>query len=91
MIVTAAATTSAPAPTSSQRGRFEGLDARVVLCTIQGWLRTLAPDGRVMPALSDLVVRPPSNLNVVVFSELDHPDAVGGVTRDGQVGRHRER
>jgi 1D-myo-inositol 3-kinase len=65
------------APLLGECGRdvVEGLGAQVVLCTIQGWLRKLAPGGEVMPALSELVARPPGNLNVVVFSELDHPDS----------------
>lgn len=65
------------APLVGECGRdiVEGLQARVVLCTIQGWLRALAPNGVVMPALTELVTRPPDNLSVVVFSELDHPDA----------------
>jgi sugar/nucleoside kinase (ribokinase family) len=57
------------------RDVVEGLSARVVLCTIQGWLRTLGPDGQVLPSLSELVTRPPHNLTVVVFSELDHPES----------------
>lgn len=65
----------APLLGECDRTMVEGLSARVVLCTIQGWLRTLAADGQVMPALSELVLRPPSNLSVVVFSELDHPES----------------
>lgn len=65
----------APLLNECDRDVVEGLSARVVLCTIQGWLRALRADGEVIPNLSDLVTRPPSNLTVVVFSELDHPDS----------------
>lgn len=65
------------APLLGECGRdiVQGLQARVVLCTIQGWLRALGANGAVMPALTELVTHPPGNLSVVVFSELDHPDS----------------
>ena len=65
----------APLLSECDRDVVEGLSARVVLCTIQGWLRTLGPEGQVLPSLSELVTRPPHNLTVVVFSELDHPES----------------
>lgn len=65
----------APLLGECDREVVQGLSARVVLCTIQGWLRTLGANGLVIPSLSDLVTRPPHNLTVVVFSELDHPDS----------------
>lgn len=65
----------APLLGECDREVVQGLSARVVLCTIQGWLRTLRADGLVVPSLNELVMRPPSNLTVVVFSELDHPQS----------------
>jgi 1D-myo-inositol 3-kinase len=42
---------------------------------LQGWLRRVAPDGLVEPALSDEIARPPSAIRVAILSELDHAES----------------
>lgn len=65
----------APVIGECDRAFVEGLAGKIVLAGIQGWLRKLGPHGEVLPALSPLIEQPPKNLNAVVFSELDHPEA----------------
>jgi sugar/nucleoside kinase (ribokinase family) len=53
-----------------------GLGATFIGAGLQGWLRRVAPDGRVEPALGDVgesTCLP--GVDVAVISELDHPDA----------------
>jgi len=53
-----------------------GLGASFIGAGLQGWLRRVAPDGRIQPALGgagETAFLP--RLDVAVISELDHPDA----------------
>ncbi len=57
------------------RSFLAGLGAERVIVGAQGWLRRFSDEGLVVPALAPAAEDPPPGLDVVVFSELDHPAA----------------
>lgn len=54
---------------------IEALQAQHVVVGAQGWLRKFDAQGVVIPALTDEALHVPSQVNNLVFSELDHPDS----------------
>jgi 1D-myo-inositol 3-kinase len=63
----------------------DALGARFVGVGLQGWLRTAAADGRVVPALAPEALEPP-RLDAAVLSEHDHPDAESIARRFAERG-----
>lgn len=71
------------APVIGECGRdiIDGLRSQHIVVGLQGWLRTVDENGQLIPTLAPEVLDPPSRISVVVFSELDHPDAEALATR----------
>jgi hypothetical protein len=65
----------APIMGECSRAMVESLGSGCIVVCAQGWLRDVAPDGEVIPALSPEMLTPPDNVTAIVLSELDHPDA----------------
>jgi len=64
---------------------LQGLGARFVGVGLQGWLRTAAADGLVIPALAPEALDPPA-VGAAVLSEHDHPDAESIARRFAERG-----
>lgn len=65
----------APIMGECSREMVESLGSRCVVICAQGWLRAVASDGEVVPALGPEMLTPPRNATAIVLSELDHPDS----------------
>lgn len=64
-----------PVAAECDRALIAALRARFVGVGLQGWLRQVAPDGTVEPALQAEALDPP-RVDVAVVSELDHPEVM---------------
>lgn len=74
-----------PVAGECDRAFLDALAARFVGVGLQGWLRTAAADGRVVPALAPEVLEPP-RLDAAVLSEHDHPEAESIARRFAERG-----
>lgn len=68
------------------RELLEGLRSPWVAVGAQGWMRNVAADGLVTPAVTEELLDPPSTVRVMVYSELDHPDSDAIAQRLAQRG-----
>lgn len=74
-----------PVAAECDRAFLAALGARFVGVGLQGWLRTAAADGRVVPALAPEALEPP-RIDAAVLSEHDHPDAEAIARRFAERG-----
>ena len=57
------------------RDLVSSLTEQFVIVGAQGWMRRVDDAGKIHPHLADELVDPPTGIDVLVFSELDHPDS----------------